>query len=220
MDIHNLISQNTPPLKPEDTVEHALGLLMELRVRHLPVVDSAGMLVGLISEDQLLDAFDPEARIELLLREAPLAAHPGHHVFDVTKVMVEHDLTTLPVTDNEGHYSGLIERHDIFEQFARMLSTQESGAILSLEIDPRDYSLAKLVYTIEQNNVKVLSISSEPDPSDDKIHITLKLNVTDSARVRHMLEHYGYHVTGSFGDSADDEELQYRVQEFMRYLEV
>lgn len=220
MTIEQLISRRTPPLKPDDTVEHALGLLMELRVRHLPVVDDSGKLVGLVSEDQLLDAFDSDVSVSLLLGPVPISARPGHHVFEVTKVMVEHDLTTLPIVDSEGNYLGLVERHDIFDQFAKMLSTQESGAILALEIEPRDYSLAKLVHTIEQNDVKVLSIASEPEPSDGTIRITLKLNVKDSVRVRHMLEHYGYHVVANFGEDVDEEDLRNRVEEFMRYLEV
>ncbi len=221
MTVDKLISLATPPLKPSDTVEHALGLMMELRVRHLPVVDDTGALVGLISEEQLLDAFSPEVELTLLIHTRPLSARPDHHVFDVTKSMVQFDLTTLPIADDEGHYVGLVKRHDIFDQFARMLSTQETGAILALEIEPRDYSLARLVHTIEQNDVKVLSIASEPpDSPDGKIRLTLKLNVTDATRVRHMLEHYGYRVVASFGESEDEEDLLHRVQEFMRYLEV
>jgi acetoin utilization protein AcuB len=221
MTVQFLTSRNTPPLRPEDTVEHALGILMEMRVRHLPVVDESGMLVGMISEDQLLDAFDPEVEIQRLIAGRPLSARPDHHVFDVTKVMVEHDLTTLPLSQSDGRYVGLVKRHDIFDQFARMLSTHESGAILALEIEPRDYSLSRLVYTIEQNDVRVLSIASEPaDVPDGTIRVTLKLNVTDSARVRHMLEHYGYHVVAAFGESEDEEDLLHRVQAFMRYLEV
>lgn len=222
MIIQTLISEAAPPLKPTDTAEHALGLLMELRVRHLPVVDDEGMLVGLISEEQLLDtAAGPEAPIETLLGARPISALPETHVFDVTKTMVEHDLTVLPVATPGGHYLGLVKRHDIFDRFARMLSTQESGAILALEVDPRDYALSQLVYTIEQNGVKILSVASEaPDEPGGKIRVTLKLNVKDSARVRHMLEHYGYHVVAFFSEDDDDEELQHRIQEFMRYLEV
>lgn len=222
MTIQTLISKAAPPLKPSDTAEHALGLLMELRVRHLPVVDDEGSLVGLISEEQLLDAAaGPDAAIATLLGPRPISAGPETHLFDVTKAMVEHDLTTLPIATHGGRYLGLVKRHDIFDRFARMLSTQESGAILALEIDPRDYSLSQLVYAIEQNDVKILSIASEaPDEPGGKIHVTLKLNVKDTARVRHMLEHYGYRVVAAFSEEGDDEELQFRIQEFMRYLEV
>jgi CBS domain-containing protein len=222
MTIKDLISSEATPLKPTDTAEHALGLLMEMRVRHLPVVNSDGDLVGVVSEDQLLDlASGPEARVDTLLRGVPATAEPETHLFDVTKTMVEHDLTTLPIAERGGKYVGLVKRHDIFNRFAKMLSTQESGAIVALEVDPRDYSLSKLVYTIEQNGVKILSIASEtPDEDAGKIRVTLKLNVKDATRVRHMLDHYGYHVVATFSDDASDEDLQLRVQEFMRYLEV
>lgn len=222
MKIRDLISTSVPPLSPEDTAEHALGLLMEHRVRHLPVVDENDYLVGVVSEDQLLEsASGPDAKISTLLGRKPVSASPDTHLFDVTKTMVEHDLTTLAVAEDGRRYVGLVKRHDIFDRFAKMLSTQESGAIVALEEDPRDYSLSKLVYTIEQNGGKILSIASEsPDTEGGKIRVTLKLNVTDATRVRHMLEHYGYHVVATFSDETTDEDLQLRVQEFMRYLEV
>ncbi len=226
MTIDTLVATSIPALKPNDSVEHALGLLLEHSVFHMPVVDDNGMLIGSISEDQLLGAPGPDAEVGRLLQEQPatqrpISVLPGTHVFDVTKLLVEHQLTVVPVAEEDGHYSGLVRRHDIFDQFARMLSTQERGAILALELDPRDYSLSQLVYTIENNGVKILSIASEPPDSEtDMIRVTIKLNTTDAARVRHMLEHYGYHVVASFSEEETDEDLQLRVEEFMRYLEV
>jgi len=222
MKIESLISTADPPLKPDDTAEYALGLLMELRVLHLPVVDDGGFLVGLISEDQLLDvAAGPDATIETMLGPNPISAEPNTHLFDITKMMVEHKLTTLPIATEDGQYQGLVKRHDIFDRFARMFSTQESGAILAIEVNARDYSLSQLVYTIEQSDVKILSVASEtPENPSDTIHVTIKLNVVETTRVRHILEHYGYHVVASFSDDENDEELQNRIQEFMRYLEV
>lgn len=221
MTIHSLITQETPPLKSSDTVEHALGLMMEIRVRHLPVVDNQGLLIGVVSEDQLLDAAGPEALVHDLLGPEPLIAQPDTHVFDVTKMIVQHDLTTVPIADDGHMYRGLVRRHDLFEQFAKMLSTQEAGAILAIEIDPVDYSLAQLVYTIEQNDVKILSIATEaPGEPNGKTRITLKLNVQETARVRHMLEHQGYQVVAAFSENENDDDLQLRVEEFMRYLQV
>ena len=226
MTIETLISDVTPPLRVNDTVEHAIGLLLELRVLHLPVVTDDGQLVGVISENQLLDASGPDAVIESLLRLEPISVLPDTHIFDATKVIVDHNLTTLSVADEEGRYIGLVKRHNIFDQFARMLSTQEPGAIIALEVDERDYSLAQLAYHIEQNDVKILSTATEHPVvtgsplADGRMKVTLKLNVSDTARVRHILEHYGYRVIACFSDDRDDEDFKDRLQEFMRYLEV
>ena len=74
---------------------------------------------------------------------------------------------------------------------------------------------------IEQNNVKILSTASEsPNTAEGKIKVTLKLNVNDTARIRHILEHHGYHVVASFSSEEDDDDFRDRLQEFMRYLEV
>ena len=219
MDIQALISTSIPSLSPEDSVEHALGLLMEHNLRHLPVVDEGGALVGILSEEQLLDSFEPDESVRDLLGRKPVSAQPHDHVFDLTRLMVKHDLTALPVTDDDDQYLGMVRRYDMFDQFARMLSTQEAGAILALEVDPQDYSMAKLIHTVEQNDVKVLSVASEPANSDGGPRlVTIKLNTTDATRVRHMLEHHGYRIVSSFGER--DDQLLERVQEFMRYLEV
>lgn len=219
MKARDAINHSISTLKVSDSVETALGRLMEHHINHLPVVDEEGDLMGVLSERRLMDADGPDAAIESLLVGRPVSVPPDAHIFDAARTMVEHDLSTIPVADVKGHYYGLIQRHDIFDKFAQMLSTQQAGAIVALEVDPRDYALAKLIHLIEQNDGKVLAVASEsPDQSTGKIRVTLKLNVKDTSRIRHVLEHNGYHVVASFGE--DEEELEELVEEFVRYLEV
>jgi len=219
MKVQDVLSASTPALREEDTVEHALGLLMEHRVRHLPVLSDEDHLAGIIAEAQLMDAPSADTEIGQLVRPRPVSIHPHAHIFDAARIMVEHDLTTLPATREGLEYVGLVKRHDIFDQFAQMLATQEPGAILALEVDPRDYALAKLIHAIEQNGAKVLAVASEsPDQTSDKTRVTLKLNITDTTRVRHVIEHHGYRIVASF--SEDDAEMLERAQAFMRYLDV
>jgi predicted transcriptional regulator len=219
MKVRDAIHSATPALQASDTVEEALGLLMEHHVRHLPVVDEQGRLAGIISEDRLMDAEGPDSPVDSLLIGRPVSIPPEAHIFDAARTLVEHDLSTIPVADTDGQYLGVLRRHDVFDQFARMLSTRQSGAILALEVDSRDYALAKLIHVIEQNEAKVLAVASElPDNSTEDIRVTLKLNVKDTTRIRHVLEHHGYHVVAAFGE--EDGELEELVEEFVRYLEV
>lgn len=219
--IKNLISPSLIPLKPTDTVEYALGLLLEMRVRHLPVVDSAGRLVGLVSEDLLLDAASPDMFVDQLLTAESVTASPDLHVFEAAKTIVSHGLTALPVVDSNDQYVGVVRRHEIFDQLARMLSTQESGAILALEVEGKNHSLSKLVFAIEQNEANVLSVATEPSPENGLTRVTIKLDTQDTSRVRHVLEHNGYNVVAAFSDrDDDDDDLRDRIEEFMRYLEV
>lgn len=219
MKSRDAIHTATPALQSEDTVEEAMGLLMEHHVGHLPVVEDDGTLAGLVSEARLMEAEGPDTVVGDLLAAHPVHVAPEAHIFDAARTMVQHDLSVVPVATPKGRYLGLIRRHDIFDKFAQMLSTQQSGAIVALEVDARDYALAQLVHLIEQNEGKVLAVASEsPEQSTEKIRVTLKLNVKDTARIRHVLEHNGYHVVASFGE--EEEELEELVEEFVRYLEV
>ncbi|MFB6278519.1 MAG: HPP family protein [Salinibacter sp.] len=219
MKVREAIHPTTPALQTSDSVETALGLLMEHHVRHLPVVDDEGRLAGIISEDRLMDAEKPDSRVDSLLIGRPVSIPPEAHIFDAARTMVNHDLSTIPVANAEGEYFGVLRRHDVFDEFAQMLATRQSGAILALEVDSRDYALAKLIHVIEQNEAKVLAVASEsPETSTEKIRITLKLNIKDTTRVRHVLEHHDYHVVAAFGE--EDGEMEELVEEFVRYLEV
>ncbi|MBO6574624.1 MAG: CBS domain-containing protein [Rhodothermales bacterium] len=220
MTVDHLISEATPPLRPGDTVEYALGLLMELRVRHLPVVGEEKAILGILSEDVLLDAATPDEVVRDLIVGEPVTVGSQDHVFEVARLMMEHDLTTVPVL-KDGRYGGLVRRHDLFEWFARSLSTHAPGAILALEIMPRDYALSRLVHAIEQADVRVLSIGTEqPQSADAAIRVTVKINAREASRARAMLEREGYRIVAAFGEEEDDQDLADRVQAFMRYLEV
>ena len=60
-----LNNNNIPQLKLDDTVGKALQLINDFKVTHLPVVSEEKFL-GLISEDDLVDAENKKLLIEVL----------------------------------------------------------------------------------------------------------------------------------------------------------
>jgi len=228
-------------LPPTMSVEDALGLVMDTEDGVLPVVDAADRLVGVLTEPLLLDAESPDAEVATVLRGQPVTIGPEAHTFEVTKLLVQHDLAAIPVVDESGQYLGFARRHDIFERFALMLATQEAGAVLSVEVPPRDYALAQLIHAAEANGVHVRAVVTEPrehdtiegvgadgvlvraeppSPSGEPLRVTLKLDTTDASRVRALFEHHGYRVVASYGEAEDQDDLNDRVRAFLRYLDV
>lgn len=206
-------------LSTADTVADALLRLEDESLTSLPVVDEEGKLVAVVSEVAMLEHPDDRALLGSLgVYGAPVSAEPDTHVFDAAHLMREHDLVSLPVADEDGTYAGLVVRRDVFGQLAHMLATEEDGAIVVAEVGRHDVSLAQMAHLVEGSGVRILSISTEDDESTGKVRITLKLNVTDTARVRHLLAHHGIGVVGVFDEAEAD--LEARAAEFIRYLEV
>lgn len=221
MTIQTLLNTTVEPLDADDTPQHAMNVLLHSRLAHLPVVDDAKHLLGLVTEQQVMEALGTAKTLRDCLSAAPVSVDPDAHYFNAARHMVGHDLDLLPVTDPDGRYLGVVTRGDLFAMFSRMLGTDKRGAILVLEMAPRDYSMAQLLHIIEQNDVKVLAVGTEqPDHPEDNLRLTLKLNITDATRTRHVLDHHGYKVLASFNEAESREDLQDRAREFMRYLEV
>ncbi len=230
MTLTTLATWTPEPLRLDVTIEDALGRLLDEETGVLPVVDAEGHLVGLATERVLLDADSPDVPLATLSFPTPVTIPPDAHVFEATRLLVRHDLAAVAVVDEAGQYLGFARRHDIFERFAGMLATQDPGAVVSVEVEPGDYALSQLIYAAEQNGVHVRSMVTEPfhasamdeaeTSSDPRVRLTLKLDSTDTARVRAVLEHYGYRVVDAYGEREDADDLQARVHAFMRYLDV
>lgn len=218
MIVHTLLSPNIPPIQVGEAVGQALKCMALHGVGHLPVVSSEGQLLALVSEDTLRSQSSPDAPLLSLLGSGPLFVTQEAHIFDAAQLMLKHSLSVLPVATAQGEYIGLVVRSSVFSQLAHMLATEEAGAIVVLEANLRDFSLAQLAHVVEQNDVRILSVSTEEDLEADVVRTTLKLNVSDTARVRHLMEHLDYKIIGVFDEMDDD--IKGRVEEFMRYLEV
>lgn len=217
MTARELLNADAPTLAPTDSAEHARDIMAEFHVRHLPIVGADGVFHGLMTAGAAL----PDGRcVGELSLPRPVIAPPDAHVLDVASRMVEHRLTGVPVVAEDERYLGMVLRADLFEHLARMLASQDSGAVLVIACGARDISLSKLLYVVEQGDTKVRLVAIEMPLGDGgPAHITLKLNRCDTAHVRHLLQHYGYAIVASYGEE-DDYELQMRVEEFMRFLEV
>jgi signal-transduction protein with cAMP-binding, CBS, and nucleotidyltransferase domain len=206
------------PLSTTDTVAEALVDLAEAHVAHLPVLDPSGQLDSIVTEAALRAHPDPNAPLGALVAGEPISISLDTHVFDAAHVLRQHGLSVLPVTTEDGAYAGLVVRQDVFGQLAHMLATEEPGAIVVLDVARDDFSLGQVAQIIEQNGVRILSVSTEDDPGANRVRVTLKLNVTDTARVRHVMAHYDYRVIAVFDEAEDD--LEERAAAFLRYLNV
>jgi len=221
MTASTLIAHDIPALSIEQTGRDAFHLLNDHHVKHLPVVDEARRLVGLLSEEDVFNhkLSDPIQAYDFsLLRR--FAVRASEHIFEVMRLMGQHRLTVIPVVDDEGQYLGLVSQNDLLRYFAQTASFTESGAVLVLDMPQRDYSMATLARIVEEENMKILSsfVTSAPDP--EYVEVTLKLNRHDLSRVTASLQRYDYDVKETFSEIEYADPMRERYGSLMHYLNV
>jgi CBS-domain-containing membrane protein len=106
------------------------ALLRQHRVSGLPVVDGEGVVVGVISESDLLayqeapgprrkQARTAELTAADLMSWPPVTIGPDETVRHTARLMYAHKLRRLPVVDQRGRLLGLVTRADLLSAFTR-----------------------------------------------------------------------------------------------------
>lgn len=126
------------------TLDLALREFQQRHIRHIPVIDRSQSLIGLLSERDLLAVTSsiPEVRraagvASLLQRAQPLTATVGevmHHrvltatadtnLRELTKVMLEHRVGSMPIVTSEGMLQGMITRSDILQAVSHQVALE------------------------------------------------------------------------------------------------
>lgn len=213
------IEESIPYLKITDNIEFAVELMEEFKQAHLPVLHGKE-LVGVVSEQQLLDAEGVEKISELAFPLIKIAVNEHTHLFDAMKAGFESHSSVLPVINKEGSYIGLISPRSLLIKLSEFNFVRESGGIFVLEVPSQGYSLAEISRLVESNKASVLSIATSPIDDSDKIQVTVKVSTLDLTYIIATLERYNYMVTYIFHQAEQIDQLKERYDSLMHYLNV
>lgn len=219
--VSDLITDEVPPLKYNDTVDQALHWMEEFKVNHLAVI-KGNELIGLVAESDLLDANSGahEEIGKINIHFIKPVIHQAQHAYDALKLMTGMNVTLLPVLDDKEKFAGSVTYKSALEKFTGFSAIQEPGGIIELEMFKNDYSLTQIAGIVEGNDAKVLSLYVSSLEDSTKIEVTLKVNKEDLSRILQTFYRYNYTVKASYHQSDFEEDLKGRFNEFIRFLNI
>jgi CBS domain-containing membrane protein len=127
----DVMSTGPTTISADAPIEEATRLRTTLDLRHLPVVDAQGNLVGMLSDHDLERMFAPYLVPEMDVGE-PLAEHvrdimsadalavgPESDLADVVDLILENRIGAVPVVDQLGHVVGIVSYVDVLRALAK-----------------------------------------------------------------------------------------------------
>lgn len=212
-----LIATDITPAHPQDKGISVMSLMDEFKVLHLPVVEN-GKLLGIVSEEDLWSMHNQEKPVKNILQRLKQAQVTFEHdVFEIVKLVNEHDLSLIPVVD-KGRYMGAISIRSILKALASIVAMQSDGGVLILEMNKNDYSMSEMAQIVEGNGAKILSSYISNHRENKMLKVTLKLNVNDLKPIIQTFERYQYTITAHYDQSESNNDLHERYDSLMRYL--
>jgi CBS-domain-containing membrane protein len=128
---HDLMTEDPTTVSMNATLRQAVGLLQTLDVRHLPVVDDEGFLVGMLSDRDVRALALPEfveaeyvGKIQTAL-QAPVSSMMSSDVMSVNveadaaeiiDLMLDQKIGAVPVVDADGTLVGIVSYTDILRE--------------------------------------------------------------------------------------------------------
>ena len=99
--------------------------------------------------------------------------------------------------------------------------TNISGAVIVLEMNAHDYSMAQIARIVEDNDAKILSSHVTSISNTFKIEVTLTINQNDLTSIIRSFMRFDYTIKGTFqGKNRYEDVLRKNYDQFMVYLNV
>jgi len=216
----DLLNNNIPRLRLQDSVGKALQLINDFRVSHLPVVTD-DVFLGLISEEDLLDAEDEKSPIEILQNNFINAAVKNNvHFLNAVNSSIQFDTTVVPVVNSDNELQGVITTKDLLKMLGNFSGAEEIGGIIVLEMERSQFAISEISRIVESNDCHILHLNTTTDPVTGMLTVTIHLNKKEISAIVSTFERYEYDVAYYFGTEKFENELDSNYRHFMNYLDI
>jgi acetoin utilization protein AcuB len=215
-----LINHSIPVLHLQDSVAKALQLVADYKLTHLPVIAEESFL-GLISEDDLLDAEKPTIVLEALQDNfIPASVKENEHFLNAVNCSNLFETSIVPVVNEEKEYVGAIPVADLLKALGSFSGATEIGGIIVMEMERSQFAISEISRIVESNNATVLHLNTTVQPDTGLLTVTLHLNKKEIATIVATFERYDYDVIYYFGDEKFENEVHSNYRHLMNYLDI
>lgn len=135
-----LMTQAPATVSPTDRLRKVVGLMRTFDVRHMPVVDEEGKLVGMISDRDVRALSMPwlvddvvvgeiqrglDVRVVDVMSSDVLSVNADEDAQEIVDLMIDHKIGAVPIVDDGGELVGIVSYLDLLR--AMTLDSDEAA---------------------------------------------------------------------------------------------
>ena len=172
--VRDHMTPNPITVLPTLSVQDALALMREKKIRRLLVADAQGKLVGIVSEKDLLYA-SPSPTTSLSVYEIPyllsrlsvekvmtrqvLSVNDDAPLEEAALVMADRKIGGLPVLKND-KLVGIITETDVFRTFLKVLGGRSKGVRATVKTAGSKGTIAKITGAVSEAGGDILGMGA------------------------------------------------------------
>jgi acetoin utilization protein AcuB len=208
MFVSRSMTQKVITTGPEASVFDAYEKMSQNRIRHLPVIDADGRLIGIVTDRDIRSALpyrmikDPARTAEAekvkdlkvmdIMTTDPRTIGPHHTIQDALVLIQELRVGALPVVDKEGKLRGILSVRDLLRAFINVLGIGQPGTLLCILVEEKVGQMKKIVDAITEEGISFGSVLVARYFEKDKRAVFPYLLTQNVARIKRKLKDLGY----------------------------
>lgn len=202
MIIADRMKKNPVTATPDMSIKEASEKMKQNKAHRLPVLDDDKHLVGIISEkDILLAAPSPASTLSAyeinyllskltvknIMSRNPLTITKETTIEEAVKLMVENDLSCLPVME-DGFLAGIVSKSDMFKILLEMLGDKHSGVRVEALVNDKVGVVAELAEKLREKGINIISWGTLDGSSAGTKVLTFKVENATVAQVKEIFK--------------------------------
>ena len=159
----------------------ASKLKKERSVKHLPVLRN-GRLTGIVSDRDLKEAQPSKAtsldiheiyylldkiKVKNVMTSDPYTTTASEIVERAANVMLEHDISALPVVNNEAELEGIVTKGDLFRAMIAISGIKQAQLQFGVMIKDQPGAIKEITDLIRVHGGRVVSITTHHEDAPD-----------------------------------------------------
>jgi len=185
-------------------------IMRDNKIRHIPVVDDANILLGMVTDRDIRSAmpsvasenFDSKEerdklsrlKVKEIMTTDLVTVSPMYTLQDVLLLFEKYHYGAFPVIDGKGVLRGIISIRDLLRAFGSVMGIGNPGALLGIVADDKVGQMKKIVDIITAENISMASILVARHWEEGKRAIFPYLLTHNVVRVKKKLQEAGYEI--------------------------
>jgi acetoin utilization protein AcuB len=162
--VQDIMTRAPLAIPPDKTLASTYRLMLERRLRHLPVLDGE-RLVGVVTDRDLRSAtsalattpFAPGARVSDVMTRDVRTARPLDAIEEAARMMRELKIGCLPVVD-EDKLVGIVTGMDLLDALLALTGVDKPSSRIDVELEDKAGELGRLATFFAERRVNIHSI--------------------------------------------------------------
>ena len=132
-EVADVMTGKVVTLSPHHSFNDVANLMNDRYFRHCVVIDQAGVVVGVISDRDILRALarNPNSRsksLDQIMTKQPITVKRNTPIIDAVGKMLAKRINCLPVIDDDGGVCGIVTSTDLLKSYQQLLELVQKQA--------------------------------------------------------------------------------------------